>query len=230
MSTTCTDLPAAVIEVNDFGNPPRVTTPPNEPTESLAADPATGSSPDIVESLTDTIRPAGPRPLAQALKSVENLSAVDAPASKLADLLRNKIPPTALALLRGQWLGHPLHPVLVTVPIGAWMAVPVLDVTGESIAAKRLVAFGIAAAVPATVTGFVEYTTLDTAQRRVAVVHMAANTVSLACFARSWWQRRTGSAIRGSGWSLTGLAVTGVSGALGGHLSYSQSAGVLRER
>jgi hypothetical protein len=62
------------------------------------------------------------------------------------------------------------------------------------------------------------------------VVHAAANTVSLALFARSWWQRRTGSTVRGSAWSLAGLAVTGISGALGGHLSYSLSAGVLRER
>jgi uncharacterized membrane protein len=207
-----------------------VTTPPNDPNRSLPVDADAGSPPDVTEPLIDVARPGGPRPVAKALESVENLTAVDARASTLADLLTSKIPPSVQAILRGQWLGHPLHPVLVTVPIGAWMAVPVLDVTGQPAAAQRLVAFGMAATVPATITGLVEYTTLDTAQRRVAVVHMAANTVSLALFARSWWQRHTGSTVRGSAWSLAGLAVTGISGALGGHLSYSQSAGVLRER
>jgi uncharacterized membrane protein len=207
-----------------------VTTPPNDPKRSLPVDEDAASPPDVIEPLINAVRPGGPRPVAKALESVESFSAVDAPASTVADLLRSKMPPSVQAVLRGQWLGHPLHPVLVTVPIGAWMAVPVLDITGQPVAAQRLVAFGIAATVPATVTGLVEFTTLDTTQRRVAVIHAAANTVSLALFARSWWQRRTGSTVRGSAWSLAGLAVTGISGALGGHLSYSQSAGVLRER
>ena len=30
-------------------------------------------------------------------------------------------------LLHGTWLGHPLHPVITDVPIGAWTAAAVLD-------------------------------------------------------------------------------------------------------
>lgn len=221
---------ADVIEATEIGNPLHVTTPPNDPSATTAATTDDGPDPDAITSLTDVVRPDGPRPVAHALASVEELSAVDAPAGQLADLVNGAIPTAVLDVLRGRWLGHPLHPVLVTVPIGAWMAVPVLDLTGQRIAAQRLVAFGIAAALPASITGLAEYTTLDTAQRRVAVVHMAANTVSLGCLARSWWHRHNGFALRGGGWSLAGLAISGVAGALGGHLSYSQSAGVLRER
>src|ERR1035437_4964789 len=38
--------------------------------------------------------------------------------------------PTALAkeFLNGSWLGHPLHPALTDVPIGAWMGASLLDV------------------------------------------------------------------------------------------------------
>jgi uncharacterized membrane protein len=219
-----------VIEEEKNGNPPGVTTPPNEPSTVAPANIETNEHAETVSSLSDVVRPDGPRPVAHALASVEEISAVDGPAGKLAELLNGTIPSAALDVLRGRWLGHPLHPVMVTVPIGAWMAVPILDVTGQRIAAQRLVAFGIAAALPASITGLAEYTTLDTTQRRVAVVHMAANTVSLGCLARSWWHRHDGFALRGAGWSLAGLAISGVAGALGGHLSYSQSAGVLRER
>jgi uncharacterized membrane protein len=170
------------------------------------------------------------RPPARALKALEDLSVVDAPAAKLAETLQRVLPTAASALLRGHWLGHPLHPILVTVPIGAWIAVPLLDVTGQPAAARQLLAFGVAASLPASATGLVEFTTLDVAQRRVALLHMAANTLALSCFGRSWWQRRRGGHLRGVGWTVAGLTVAGVSGALGGHLSYSQGAGVGRER
>src|SRR4051794_35954614 len=35
---------------------------------------------------------------------------------------------SAKNFLHGVWLGHPLHPVLTDVPIGAWTATLVLDV------------------------------------------------------------------------------------------------------
>jgi Rieske [2Fe-2S] domain len=48
--------------------------------------------------------------------------------------------------LHGVWLGHPLHPVLVQAPVGAWMSTAVLDARlGSEASARRLVAFGLAA-------------------------------------------------------------------------------------
>jgi hypothetical protein len=48
--------------------------------------------------------------------------------------------------LHGVWLGHPLHPVLIQAPVGAWMSAAVLDAfprTGRD--TQRLVTFGLIA-------------------------------------------------------------------------------------
>ena len=42
-------------------------------------------------------------------------------------------------VLRGSWLGHPLHPLIITVPIGAWVCASALDVqAGNEDAARRI--------------------------------------------------------------------------------------------
>lgn len=33
--------------------------------------------------------------------------------------------------LHGVWLGHPLHPVLVQAPVGAWMSASIMDTFGD---------------------------------------------------------------------------------------------------
>ncbi len=132
-------------------------------------------------------------------------------------------------ILRGSWLGHPLHPVLVTVPIGAWTSVPVFDLTGQPVAAQRLTAVGLAAAIPAATAGLAEYTTLDTAQRRVALVHAASNSVAMTALVGSMAARSRGLTGRAIALTIAGLGVTAISGALGGHLTYVQAAGVQRE-
>jgi len=42
--------------------------------------------------------------------------------------------------LHGVWLGHPLHPMLIQAPVGAWLSASILDFTGgDEQAARRLV-------------------------------------------------------------------------------------------
>jgi hypothetical protein len=67
-------------------------------------------------------------------------------------------------LLNGVWLGHPLHPVLTDVPVGAWTATLVLDLlaplSGEESfesAADVTLATGLAAAVGSAVTGLTDW-------------------------------------------------------------------------
>src|SRR5687767_2024969 len=72
----------------------------------------------------------------------------------------------AADLLNGVWLGHPLHPVLVSMPLGAWTTAGMFDaftmLTGEkSKAATGMIAFGIAAAVPAAATGAADWKHLN---------------------------------------------------------------------
>ena len=50
-------------------------------------------------------------------------------------------------------IGHPLHPLLVTVPIGAWSSSVVFDLTGDKDAAAALVGLGVLTALPTAVAG-----------------------------------------------------------------------------
>ncbi|MEH3156240.1 MAG: DUF2231 domain-containing protein [Gordonia paraffinivorans] len=168
-------------------------------------------------------------PIRRALAATEKLSSLDAVASMAARALSPLLSGGPGDVLRGSWLGHPLHPVLVTVPIGAWTAVPLFDLTGQPVAAQRLTAVGLAAAVPAATAGLAEYTTLDAAQRRVALVHAASNSVAMTALVGSMIARTRGLTGRAHALTIAGLGVTGVSGALGGHLTYVQAAGVQRE-
>src|SRR5262245_27358050 len=59
--------------------------------------------------------------------------------------------------LHGTWLGHPLHPALVDVPLGAWTTAFVLDTIGAdrrgfARAADSAIALGLAGGAAAAVT------------------------------------------------------------------------------
>ena len=134
-------------------------------------------------------------------------------------------------LAHGTWLGHPLHPAAVHVPIGAWLSAALLDLLpgdshGQRRSATVLLAAGTAAALPAAVVGAVDWTTLSPSQRRVGLVHAAANSVALVCFAASVVARLGRRHRDGRVLSYAGLGVAGASAFLGGHLAYSQAAGV----
>src|SRR6185503_795064 len=64
------------------------------------------------------------------------------------------------------------------------------------------------------------------AARRVGLVHAAANTTALACYAASWWARVRGRHARGVALGLAGATAATVGGYLGGHLLQSLGVGV----
>ncbi len=81
--------------------------------------------------------------------------------------------------LHGVWLGHPLHPVLVQVPIGAFMSAAILDLMpGEGKAADTLIVTGMVATWPAAASGLADWSQMHVQQQRVGIVHAAANTVA----------------------------------------------------
>jgi hypothetical protein len=87
-------------------------------------------------------------------------------------LLRKAVPEgPAKEVLRGTPLGHPLHPALVAVPIGAWASATLFDLLGDDAGARRLTAIGCLAAVPAALAGGTDWLSTDGAQRRVGLVH-----------------------------------------------------------
>ncbi|WP_410573000.1 DUF2231 domain-containing protein [Amycolatopsis sp. cmx-4-61] len=163
----------------------------------------------------------------RVLGKAENAQALDGPAAALRKVLGGADGTGLVRQLRGQGLGHPLHPLAVTLPIGAWLCSALFDLLPDGKdTARRLVATGLLAAPAAMVLGLADYTDLDVRQRRVALVHAAANATAVALFGASYAARRRGRS--GRLLAALGLTATSVGGALGGHLSYAQGAGVFR--
>ncbi|MBX7269946.1 Rieske 2Fe-2S domain-containing protein [Micromonospora sp. Llam7] len=130
-------------------------------------------------------------------------------------------------LLHGVWLGHPLHPAMVQVPVGAWMSAAVLDLMpGQRRAATTLTAVGTLSAVPAAVAGLNDWAALARDQRRIGLVHAASNTVGLALYGGSLAARLSGRHGLGRALGWLGLGAVGAGAYLGGHLAYKQGAQV----
>jgi nitrite reductase/ring-hydroxylating ferredoxin subunit len=93
-------------------------------------------------------------------------------------------------------------------------------------AATTLIAFGTASAAPAIAAGLVDWSSLSRDQRRVGLVHAAANAVALGLYAGSLAARFTGRRGLGKMLAYAGLTVASTGAYLGGHLSYEQGAGM----
>lgn len=129
-------------------------------------------------------------------------------------------------LLRGRPLGHPVHPVLVQVPIGCWLSAAVADfVPGSQRVGTVLTAVGLAGVAPAAVAGWVDWADLPPEQARVGFVHAASNAVAVTCYAAVLVDRLGGRSLKGRLWSMAGLTAVALSGALGGHVAYRQAIG-----
>lgn len=135
----------------------------------------------------------------------------------------------ALGALRGDWMGHALHPLMTDVPIGCWTSAALLDAVGGRSsrgAARRLIGIGLLA-VPATaLTGLADYPSVpDRATRRVSGVHAVGNTVAAALYLASWQRRRSGRHGAGVVLGLLGGGVASFTGYLGGHMSFARATG-----
>jgi uncharacterized membrane protein len=156
-----------------------------------------------------------------AVAPIENAQALDGPAQAVQRLARRALRQPAAEVLRGEPIGHPLHPALVAVPIGAWLSASVLDLTGgDAAAARRLVALGCLAAVPTAAAGTADWVRTSGASRRVGFVHAGVNDAALMLYLASWRSRRAGRRLRGALLALGGAGALTVGGWLGGHLTY----------
>jgi uncharacterized membrane protein len=132
--------------------------------------------------------------------------------------------------------GHPFHPVLVTVPIGAWVASFIFDLASRwsdepvvfAKGAYWLLGLGLVGALGAAVVGFLDLVAIPTGTRafRTGLLHMALNLGVVAVYTGSFLLRG-GRLDRPDGvpggliaLSAAALAVLAVSGWLGGRLAY----------
>ena len=132
--------------------------------------------------------------------------------------------------------GHPFHPILVTVPIGAWVAAFIFDLVSRAVddapvyarGAYWLVVIGIVGAAVAAVFGLLDLLTIPRRTRafQVGLTHLILNIVVLALFAISLLLRSDhlddfdGTPVSAIVLTAIALAVLGVSGWLGGMLAY----------
>jgi uncharacterized membrane protein len=149
------------------------------------------------------------------------------------DLTRAKVPSTPIA---GPY-GHPLHPLFVTLPIGAWITALVLDVgsraagdpTGLSRAAWWVLVTGLVGAGVASTFGLLDWSRIPRGTKAWAtgLAHLLLNTVTAGLVLASVIVRAdqgitatTQTGRLALALLVLGLVVLSVSGWLGGRLSY----------
>jgi nitrite reductase/ring-hydroxylating ferredoxin subunit/uncharacterized membrane protein len=166
----------------------------------------------------------------RVLSQIEKAAWLDRIADVASAALHTVIRPGLVKdVLSGTPVGHPVHPLLVTLPIGSWVSATYLDVAGGAksrTAARRLVAFGAVMAVPAAITGASDWSDTSGAERRVGLVHSAANYTALSLYCGSWLARRRRRQAVGVALAAVGGTILTASGWLGGHLSYALGVGV----
>lgn len=170
-------------------------------------------------------------PLADVVAGLERFDALDSVSEQVQAIVHRIVPDRSVLkdLLSGAWWGHPLHPMLTDVVIGAWTSAWFLDLLPSKktrAASDRLIGIGILAAVPTAAAGLSDYSDLSGPSRRVGTVHALSNITALTLYSLSWLARKEGR--RGAGWvlAMVGSGVATAGGYLGGHLSFNRGIGV----
>jgi uncharacterized membrane protein len=133
--------------------------------------------------------------------------------------------------------GHPFHPILVTLPIGAWICALVFDIASKAKSggapalvdgAYWLIGIGVVGAVVAALFGLMDLLTIPRRTRAftTGLTHMLLNVTVLALFVVNFvWRKgdhdhltsvRAGQLVL----SIVAIALLGISGWLGGKLTY----------
>jgi uncharacterized membrane protein len=153
----------------------------------------------------------------------------------MKDYKQAKEPRTPLA---GPY-GHPIHPMLVTIPIGAWMSSLVFDMMGPAsedewayaIGAKRLIDIGIVSAAGAAAFGLIDFLQIPRGSRAwyAGLAHLGMNAGAFVMYGMNSASRGEALRARPPGpavsWCQRGLSLMTamsllVSGWVGGSLAY----------
>jgi uncharacterized membrane protein len=137
---------------------------------------------------------------------------------------------------RASVAGHPLHPMLVPIPIGLWIGSLACDLwwylspsppSWLPMVALVTMVGGVLGALVAAIPGLVDAISLRHAPKRVAMVHMALNLLAVALYLVNLRLRWDGNqSLAPLGLSLIAVVGIGVSGWLGGKMVYEHRVGV----
>ncbi len=128
--------------------------------------------------------------------------------------------------LNGTWVGHPVHPAVTHLPLGAWTGASLLDLldggsgSGISEGADALVALGCAGAVAAAATGLADWQDQVGHGRDLGTAHALINSSALLLCSASLALRLRGSRGPAIGLSLLGLGAAATGGYLGGDMVF----------
>jgi len=109
--------------------------------------------------------------------------------------------------LNGTWLGHPVHPAVTDVPIGAALVAIVLDLVGEPTAAFWAAVITLLTLLAAAVTGLADYADTDGTARTRATLHGTIMVVGTVLTLISVIVRATAPGYDGGGAAVALLVV-----------------------
>ena len=132
--------------------------------------------------------------------------------------------------------GHPIHPMLVSVPIGCWIfsfACDLAFVLGSGASLWFTLGFwtmigGVVGALAAAVPGVIDMLSLKGAPKKIALTHMALNITVVLLYAVNIGMRLEGTGVAGLpfAFSIAGVTLLAISGWLGGHMVFVHKVGV----
>ncbi len=137
---------------------------------------------------------------------------------------------------------HPIHPLLVTLPVGAFSLVLLGDIASLITQDPFWYRFsfdclvvGILSALLAASVGFIDYVTvtMSTAGRKLATIHMVLNLSAVVLYIIDWWLRRNAGALGTNLWipavvlEIIALIILGSSGWIGGKMTFKHKIGVV---
>ena len=136
---------------------------------------------------------------------------------------------------------HPIHPMLVTIPIGLWVFSFICDLVvlfADASAVELLwfmlayysMAAGVVAALLAAIPGLIDLLSLKSRSlRRLALTHMAINLTVVLLYVINLWLRSQipPNLYLGMALSFFAVALLGVSGWLGGHMVHVHGVSVV---
>jgi len=140
--------------------------------------------------------------------------------------------------LNGTWIGHPLHPMLKDIPIGAWTLTILLDLIGLSfgfpqlgLASSITVGVGVAGALAAAAAGLADWMDVNPPEKAIGAFHASLNIGATIFFLVSFlmrWGRHWQLGWEAFALALAGYLLVSCGGYLGGILVFHLGAMINR--
>ena len=99
---------------------------------------------------------------------------------------------------RAKLLGHPIHPMLIVLPLGLFIMAVIFDALSLArdnatfgVVAYWNIAAGVIGGLLAAVFGLIDWTAIPngTRAKRIGLLHGGTNVLVVLLFAYSWWTR-----------------------------------------